>query len=177
MYPSSQRRSGSWPFFFFWPCCLTPSPGGSVYFGGFAVILFTWAFHALVFHAWWLASGTSGSQTSRYGLLAYTQGASDSLPHPSPRREVEASVFGIAVRALLQAMSLPNCMDSSPAPGQGLSGSAFKGLQLSLRLSCSEVLGPLVLLCYYAARVISCRLGVLSSFVTLPGLSFCFFRT
>ena len=24
--PSSQRRSGSWPFFF-WPCCLSPSPG------------------------------------------------------------------------------------------------------------------------------------------------------
>ena len=26
VYPSSQRRSGSWPFFF-WPCCLSPSPG------------------------------------------------------------------------------------------------------------------------------------------------------
>ena len=94
------------------------------------MILFTWAFHALVFHAWWLASGTSGSRTSRYGLLAYDQGASDSLPHPSPGREIEASVFGIAVRALLQATSLPNCMDASPVPGQGLSVSAFKGLQL-----------------------------------------------
>ena len=68
-----------------------------------AVILFTWAFHALVFHAWWLASGTSGSRTSRYGLLVYDQGASDSLPHPSPRFVVEASVFGVAVRALCQA--------------------------------------------------------------------------
>ena len=94
------------------------------------MILFTWAFHALVFHAWWLASGTSGSRTSRYGLLVYDQGASDSLPHPSPGREIEASVFGIAVRALLQATSLPNCMDASPVPGQGLSVSAFKGLQL-----------------------------------------------
>ena len=65
VYPSRQRRSGSWPFFFFWPCCLSPFPGGSVCFGGLAVILFTWAFHALVFHAWWLASGTSGSRTSR----------------------------------------------------------------------------------------------------------------
>ena len=129
MYPSSQRRSGSWPFFF-WPCCLSPSPGGSVCFGGLAVILFTWAFHALVFHAWWLASGISGSRTYRYGLLVYDQGASDSLPHPSLRREVEASVFGITVRALLQATSLPNFMDASPSPGQGLSISAFKGLQL-----------------------------------------------
>ena len=40
-------------------------PGGSVCFGSLAVILFTWAFHAMVFHAWWLASGTSGCRTSR----------------------------------------------------------------------------------------------------------------
>ena len=64
VYPSRQRRSGSWPFFF-WPCCLSPSPGGSVCFGGRAVILFARVFHAMVFCAWWLASGTSGSRTSR----------------------------------------------------------------------------------------------------------------
>ena len=89
------------------------------------MILFTWAFHALVFHAWWLASGSSGSRTSRYGLLVYIQGASDSLPHLSPGHEVVASVFGVAVRALLQATSLPHGMDASPAPGQSLSVSAF----------------------------------------------------
>ena len=98
------------------------------------MIHLTWAFHALVLHAWWLASGTSGSRTSRKELLAYYQGASDSLPHPSPGREVEASVFGIAVRALLQASSLPNCMESSPAPGQGLSVSAFKGCDSVLKV-------------------------------------------
>ena len=38
--PSSRRRSGSWPFFFFWPCCLSPSFGGSVCFGG-------------LFYLWW----------------------------------------------------------------------------------------------------------------------------
>ena len=65
VYPSRQQRSGSWPFFFFWPCCLSPSPGGSVCFGGLAVILFTWALHALVFHALWLTSDTSGNRTSR----------------------------------------------------------------------------------------------------------------
>ena len=48
---------------------------------------------------------------------------------------------------------------------------------LSLRFSCSEVQGPHVLLSYYVARVISWGPGVLSSFVTLPGLSLWFFRT
>ena len=38
-----------------------------------------------------LASGSSGSQTSRYGLLVYIQDASDSLPHSSPGGEVVAS--------------------------------------------------------------------------------------
>ena len=89
------------------------------------MILFTWAFHALVFHSWWLASGSSGSRTSRYGLLVYVQGASNSLPHPSPGREVVASVFDVVVRALLQATTLPHGMDASPAPGQSLSIPAF----------------------------------------------------
>ena len=79
----------------------------------------------MVFHAWWLASGASGSWTSRYGLLVYVQGASDSLPHSSPGHEVVAFVFGVAVRALLQATSLPLGMDVSPAPGQSLSVSTF----------------------------------------------------
>ena len=133
VFASCQRRSGSW-LFFLWPCCLSPSPGGSVCFGGLAVFHFTWAFHALVLHTWWLASSTSGRRTSRKGLLAYVQGASDSLPHPSSGREVEASIFGIAVRALLQATSLPHCMESSSAPGQGLSVSAFKGCNSVLKV-------------------------------------------
>ena len=89
------------------------------------MILFAWAFHALVFHAWGLASGSSGSRPSRYGLLVYVQGASDSLPHSSPWREVGTSVFGVAVRALLQATSLPLGMDGSLAPGWSLSVSTF----------------------------------------------------
>ena len=89
------------------------------------MILFTWVFHALVFHAWGLASGSSGSLTSRCRLLVYVQSASDSLPHSSPRREVVASVFGVVVRALLQAMSLPLGMDASPVPGRSLSVSTF----------------------------------------------------
>ena len=89
------------------------------------MILFTWAFHALVFHTWGLASSSSGSRTSRYGLLVYVQSASDSMPHSSPGREVVASGFGVAVQALLQATSLPLGMDTSPALGQSLSVSTF----------------------------------------------------
>ena len=48
---------------------------------------------------------------------------------------------------------------------------------LSLKLSRSEVPGPHVLLSYYVTRVISGGPGVLSSFVTLPGLSLWFFGT
>ena len=65
VYPSRQRRSGSWPFFFFWPCCLSPSARGSVCFGGLAVILFTRVFHARVLRTWWLASDSSGSRPSQ----------------------------------------------------------------------------------------------------------------
>ena len=75
-----------------------------------------------------LASGSSGSQTYRYGLLVYVQGASDSLPRSSPGGEVVTS--GIAARALLLATSLPIGMDVSLAPGRCLSVSTFSGLYL-----------------------------------------------
>ena len=97
------------------------------------VIPFTWAFHALALHAWWLASGTSGSRTSREGLLAYCQGASESLPPPLP-----------GVRSmLLFLVSWSGCcsrqhhlhvvMESSPEPGQVSSVSAFKGCSSALK--------------------------------------------
>ena len=54
----------------------------------------------------------------------YVQGASDSLPHSSPGREV-ASVFGVEIQTLLQATSLPLGMDVSPEPGRSLSVSTF----------------------------------------------------
>ena len=109
-------------------------PWGLVCFGGLAVILFTGAF----FMRWssthgGLASGSSGSRTSRYGLLVYVQGASDSLPLSSPRGRSWLLVSGIAVRALLLATSLPLGMDVSLAPGRCLSASTFYGLYLSVR--------------------------------------------
>ena len=66
-------------------------------------------------------------------MLACVQGSSDSLLHLSPGCEAETSVFGIAVRVLLQATSLPHCMESSPEPGQGSSASAFKDCSSALK--------------------------------------------
>ena len=56
------------------------------------------AFHLGVSMRWssthgGLASSSSGSQASRYGLLVSVQGASDSMPHSSPEGEVVASGF------------------------------------------------------------------------------------
>ena len=47
------------------------------------------------------------------------------LPHSSPGRVVVTPVFGVAVRALLQATSLPLGMVVSSAPGRSLSVSTF----------------------------------------------------
>ena len=90
--PSSQRRSGSWPSSC-GPVASRPPLGI-----GLLRRLRCDSFHLGVFMHWssmhWgLASGSSGSQASRYGLLVYVQGASDSLPHSSPRGEVVASGF------------------------------------------------------------------------------------
>ena len=165
------------PFFFFWPCCLSPSPGDRSASAASRCFISPGCFHVLVFHAWWLASGTSGSRTSRNGLLAYCQGASDSLPHPSPGREVEAFGFGIAVRTLLQATSLQRCMESSASRARDCPSLPLRVATLSLKLSRPEVPGPPVLLSYYVACVIYRGPGALSSFVTLPGLSLWSFRT
>ena len=96
-----------------------------VCFGGLAVILFTWEFFFFFFMRWssthgGLASGFSGSQASRFGLLVYVQGTSDSLPRSSPVVRSNL-VSGIAVRVLLLASSLPLGMDFSLAPGRCLS--------------------------------------------------------
>ena len=131
------------------------------------MILFTWAFSCVG----GLASGSSGRRTSRYGLLVYVQGGSDSLPHSSPGGEVVASVSGIAVRALLLATSLLLGLDVSLAPSRCLSVSTVYGLCIYRYGSCSEVPGPPVLLSSYAAHVISCTAGVLFSLSPFRGVS------
>ena len=67
-----------------------------------------------VFRAWWHARDSFGSRSSREGVLACVQVASDSVRHPPPGGETETSVFGIVVRVLLRATSLSHGMASSP---------------------------------------------------------------
>ena len=89
------------------------------------------AFHLGVSMRWssthgGLASGSSGSQASRYGLLVSVQGTSDSLPRSSTG--VRSNLwFLVAVRVLLLASSLPLGMDFSLAPGRCLSVGARWG--------------------------------------------------
>ena len=97
------------------------------------------------------------------------QGSSDSLLHPSHRCEALTSVFGIAVWVLLRTTSLPHCMVSSPAPAKDCPSLPLRVATLPLRLSCSEVQGPPVLLSYYLTTLISCGLGVLSSLLPFLG--------
>ena len=89
------------------------------------------AFHLGVSMRWssmhgGLASGSSGSQASRYGLLVSVQGTSDSLPRSSTG--VRSNLwFLVAVRVLILASSLPLSMDFSLAPGRCLSVGARWG--------------------------------------------------
>ena len=54
------------------------------------------------------------------GCWRIVKGASESLSHPSPRREVDAFVFGIAVRTLLQATPLTRSHGILPYAGPGI---------------------------------------------------------
>ena len=105
VWPSGQRRSGSWPFFF-WPCCLSPSTGVGPASAAWQVLPSPGRFHAWVSPHGRLASCSSGSLPSRVERLVSLQGASDSMTHFSPERVVVISGSGIAVRALLLATSL-----------------------------------------------------------------------
>ena len=162
VYPSCQQRSRSWPFFC-WPCCLSPSPRGSVGFGCLAVFLSPGRFLARLFRAWWLTRDFSGSRTSREEVLACIQGASDSLRHPPPGGVTKTSVFGIAVRVLLWATPLSHGMVSSQRRVGDCPSLPWRVAVLPLWLSCSDVLGPPVLLSYYVVYVIPCGPGALSS--------------
>ena len=80
-----------------------------------------------------LASGSSGSLTSRFERLVSLQGASDSMAHFSPEGVVVFSGSGIAVRALLLATSLTLTMVIPLAPGRFCPSLPFPDGSLSLR--------------------------------------------
>ena len=117
VWPSSQRRSGAWPFFF-WPCCLSPSSGVGSASAAWQVISSPGRFHTWVSPHGRLAGCSSGSLPSRFEWLVSLQGASDSMTHFSPERVVVFSGSGIAVRALLLATSLTLTMVLPVTPGR-----------------------------------------------------------
>ena len=90
-------------------------------------------FRVLVFHAWWLAGGSSGNLPSRFERLVSLQGASDSMTHFSPKGVVVISGSGIAVRALLLATFLTLTMVLPLAPGRFCPSLPFSDGSLSLR--------------------------------------------
>ena len=90
-------------------------------------------FHALVFHAWGLASGFSGRLTSQFERLVSLQGASDSMAHFSPEGVVVFSGSGIAVRVLLLATSLTLTIVIPLALGRICPSLPFPDGSLSLR--------------------------------------------
>ena len=128
VYPSSQRRSGSWPFFF-WPCCLSPSPGDWS-----ASAASRWFFSPGRFMRWSSTHEGLLAAFPEVGLLGMgcwcmLRGLRFSASLLS-RAWGRGFCFWRSGRTLLQATSLPLGMDVSPAPGQSLSVSTFYGLQL-----------------------------------------------
>ena len=105
-------------------------PGGSVCFGGLMVIPFTWAFMR-----WPYTHGGSLAALPVVGLLGkgcwrIVRVPQNLLPHPSPGREVNASVFGITVRTLLQAAPLTRSQGIFPYARPGFVRLCLYGLQL-----------------------------------------------
>ena len=123
MYPSSQRRSG------FWPSSSGPVASRPPLGIGRLRRPCGDPFHLGVFMRRSSTHGGLLAALPEVGLLGmgcwYMFRVPQSLPHSSPRREVVASVFGVVVRALLQATSLPLGMNVSLAPGQSLSVFTF----------------------------------------------------
>ena len=149
---------------FYWPCRLSPSPGGSVCFGGLSVIPFTWAFMS-----WPCTYGGSLVAVPEVGLLGRGCWRFVRVPQNiclTPLPGVRSMLLFLALRygrcsrqLLLPVAWNPPLRRSRDCPSLPLWVAA-----LPLRFSRSEVLGPRVLLSYYVACVISRGPGMLSSF-------------
>ena len=130
--PSRQQGSRSLTCFY-WPCRLSPSPGGSVWFGGLMVIPFTWAFMC-----WPSTHGGSLAAVPEVGLLG--RGCWHIVR--VPQNLCLTPLPGVRSMLLFLALRYGRCsrqrhfhvvMESSPTPGQGLSISAFKGGSSALK--------------------------------------------
>ena len=133
MYPSRQQRGRSLTFCFYWPCRLSPSPGGSVCFGGLSVIPFTWAFMR-----WPYTHGGSLAALPEVGLLG--KGCWRIIR--VPQNLCLTPLPGVRSMLLFLASLYGRCsrqrhfhvvMESSPLLGLGLSVSAFPGCSSALQ--------------------------------------------
>ena len=133
MYPSRQHRSRSLTFCFYWSCRLSPSPGGSVCFGGLTVSFFTWAF----MH-WPYTHGGSLVALPEVGLLGKGCWRLVRVPQilfltPLPGRRSMLLFLASRYGRCSRQRHLHVVMEPSPTPGQGLSVSAFKGSSSTLQ--------------------------------------------
>ena len=161
--PSHQHKGRSLTCFY-WPCRLSPSPGGSVCFGSLTVIPFTWALMR-----WPCTHGGSLAALPEVGLLGRGCWRVVRVPQnlcrtPLPGARLMllflASRYGRCSRQLLLPVAWnPPLRRSRDCPSLPLWVAA-----LPLRFSRSEVSGPRVLLSYYVVLVISRGPGILSSF-------------
>ena len=126
-YTSRQPRSRSLTFCFCWPCCLSPSSGGSVCFGGLTVIPFTWAFMC-----WPYMHGGSLAALPKVGLLGEGCWRIVRVPQnlcltPLPGVRLMLLFLASPYGRCSMQRHLPVVLESSPTTGQGLPVSAFKG--------------------------------------------------
>ena len=163
LYPSRHYRSRSLTCFY-WPCRLSPSPGGSVCFGGLTVIPFTWAFMR-----WTYTHGGSLAALPEVELL----GRGCWRIVRVPQNLCLTPLPGVRSMLLFLASQYGRCsrqrlfhvvMESSLRWARDCPSLPLRVSALPLKLSRSEVSGPRVLLSNYVARVISRGLGILSSF-------------
>ena len=151
-------------FYFYWPCRLSPSPGGSVCFGGLTMIPFTWAFMRWPYtHVGSLAAlpevGLLGKGCWRIVRVPQNLCLTP-LPGVRSRLLFLASRYGRCSRQRhLHVAWNPPLRRARVCPSLPSRVAA-----LPIKLSRSEVPGPCVLLCNYVARVISRGPGILSSF-------------
>ena len=178
LYPSRLQRSRSLTFCFYWPCRPSPSPGGSVYFGGLTVIFFTCAFMR-----WPYTHGVSLAALPEVGLL----GKGCWWIVRVPQNLCLTPLLGVKLMLLFLASRYGRCsrqrhlhivMESSPTPARDCQSLPFRVAALPLKLSRSEVPGPRILLSNYTlpAYFLVVR-GSCPVFDTLPGFCLWFFRT
>ena len=148
---------------FYWPCRLSPSPGGSACFGSLMVIPFTWAFMR-----WPYTHGGSLAALPEVELLGRGCWCFVRVPQNlclTPLSGVRSMLLFLALRygRCSRQLLLPLAWNPPLRQSRDCLSLPLRVAALPLRFSRSEVSGPRVLLSYYVACVISRGPGFLSS--------------